>query len=145
METGRNSFDEQIKAALEGLENVPHAADWADFAEQLATAEQADAPPMDDALLDSIVLAGLSGLEVDFDPSSWDALEEKMTAEDAIDDTQIDDLARQSLHNYEVPYQKSHWEIMAERLEEEFSLRRKLYKYKVLELALMLLFIFYND
>lgn len=142
METGRNSFDEQIKAALEGLENVPHAADWADFAEQLATAEQADAPPMDDALLDSIVLAGLSGLEVDFDPSSWDALEEKMTAEDAIDDTQIDDLARQSLHNYEVPYQKSHWEIMAERLEEEFSLRRKLYKYKVLELALMLLFIF---
>jgi hypothetical protein len=142
MKTGRNSFDEQIKAALEGLENVPQPADWNDFAAQLEAAEQADATLNDDALLDNIVLAGLSGLEVDFDPSSWDALEEKMTAEDVVEDAQVDDLARQSLHNYEVPYQKSHWEIMAERLEEEFSLRRKVYKYKVLELALMLLFIF---
>ncbi|MFT4758976.1 MAG: hypothetical protein ACI9XO_002035 [Paraglaciecola sp.] len=142
MKTGRNNFDEQIRAALEGLENVPQPADWADFAEQLEAAEQADATPTDDALLDSMVLAGLASLEVDFDPSSWDALQEKMTVEEGIEDAQIDDLARQSLDNYEAPYQKSHWEVMAERLEEEFSLRRKLYKYKVLELALMLLFIF---
>lgn len=142
MKTGKNSFDEQIKAALEGLENVPQSADWNDFAAQLEAAEQADATLTDDALLDSMVLAGLSGLEVDFDPSSWNALEEKMITEEVAEDAQIDELARQSLHNYEVPYQKSHWEIMAERLEEEFSLRRKVYKYKVLELALMLLFIF---
>lgn len=143
MKTGRNKFDEHIKDALESLENVPQQADWGDFMEQLEAAEIADASAMDDdAMFDSLVMAGLGGLEVDFDPSSWDALEEKMTSEALMEDAEFDELARQALHNYEAPYQKSHWEIMAERLEEEFSLRRKLYRYKVLELALMLLFIF---
>ena len=103
MKTGKNSFDEQIKAALEGLENVPQQADWNDVAAQLEAAEQADATLSDDALLNSMVLAGLCGLEVDFDPSSWDALEEKMITEEVAEDAQIDELARQSLHNYEVP------------------------------------------
>lgn len=142
MEIGRNNFDEQLRAALEGLENVPRTADWDDFANELEAAESADAAGMDDAAFDSLVAAGLGGLEVDFDPSSWDALEERMVSEEILEDGELDELARQSLNNYEVPYEKSHWEIMAERLEEEFSLRRKMYRYKVLELALMLLFIF---
>jgi len=142
MEIGGNNFDEQIRAALEGLENVPRTADWDDFASDLAADERAAAEGTDDAAFDSMVMAVLGGLEVDFDPSSWDVLEEKMTSEAVLEDAELDELTRQSLHDYEIPYEKSHWEIMAERLEEEFSLRRKLYRYKVLELGLMLFFIF---
>ena len=141
MEQGKNNLDDHIKKALESLEEAAHQPDWAAFEAQLADAEQVEADAMDDAMFDQIMLAGLSGLEVDFDPESWDKLAEKLTTEQILEDTEIDSLAHQSLHNYEVPYQKSHWEIMAERLEEEFSLRRKLYRYKVLELSLMLLFL----
>ena len=138
MEIGRNNFDEQLKKALKGLEDGDHRPDWEIFEKKLEAAES----ELNDEALDGLVMAGLADFEVAFDPSSWEALEERLTDEQIQEDTQIDDLARQNLTNFEAPYKKSHWEIMAERLEEEFSLRRRIYRYKVMEVALMLLFIF---
>jgi hypothetical protein len=48
-------------------------------------------------------------------------------------------VAYDKLADLSAPFRAAHWELMAKRLEEEFSLRHKLYKYKVAEIGLMLL------
>jgi hypothetical protein len=76
----------------------------------------------------------------------WDRMEQ-LIEEDAIlnpelDDLYLDGIAYDSLHNLDVDYNPAHWDLMKEKLADPFALRRRLMKYKVVEVALVLFFIF---
>ncbi|MFT5168658.1 MAG: hypothetical protein ACI8P3_003903 [Saprospiraceae bacterium] len=79
-------------------------------------------------------------------PMDWDRMD-KMIEEDAhlnpeLDDLYLDGIVYDSLHNLEEPYNPAHWDLMKEKLTDPYALRSRLLKYKVAEVALVLLFIF---
>ena len=133
-------LDEHIKKALENLEVSYDPGSWDAFEERLDMASSDVGDP-----LDKLVTERLAGFEVPLQPGGWDEMEQLIEAEETADlienEAFIDNLAYEKLHHMEAPFQHSHWHLMAKRLEEEFSLRHKLYRYKVAEVALMALFL----
>ena len=93
--------------------------------------------------LDQMLEDRLGSLKVPMTPKSWEAMEQMIEAEEAADmiesEASIDNIAYEKLNDIQVPYKDHHWALMAKRLEEEFSLRHQLYRYKVAEMALMAL------
>lgn len=105
---------------------------------------------MDHKQFDEIIKKKLEDLQPEGNPAHWSLLEEQLDAE-AVgrpepEDHAVDATLFQKLHKLEVPYQPSHWSLMVERIGLEFQLRGQIIRYKLLELALMLLliFTFYN-
>lgn len=129
-------FDANIATTLSGLSG--ETSDWNNFEKLLDKAEAQDP-------FDAIIAAGLTAATVSTG-SDWGNFEEMLSAAEAADadaDNQIlDQKAQQAFDNYEAPYEPENWDLMRERIKEEFSLRRKLLRYKVAEIALMLLAIF---
>jgi hypothetical protein len=135
-----NHLEEQIRKALENLEASYDPGSWGMLEQRLDDAINGDSP----ANTDELIARRLGGLQVPFQLSDWDAMEQLLDAEQAIEQIEkdaapVDNVAYDKLHRLEVPFQQSHWQLMAKRLEEEFSLRAKLYRYKVMEAALLLL------
>ena len=128
-------FDEHIRRTLENLERSYDPGSWAMLEQRL---DQAAMEEVDDLFKEK-----LGGLENAIPPSNWAALEQMIEADEATEiienEANIDNLAYEKLNNLEVPYTSHHWALMAKRLEEEFSLRHKLYRYKVAEISLMAL------
>lgn len=129
-------FDQEIASSLGTLEES-NPADWNAFADKLDRAENEDT--FDDVIAAGLVGAGLAA------GADWAAFSEKLDASEAgdltTDDNIIDRRAR-GLENLESSYSEENWQLMRERIQEEFSLRRKLIRYKVAETALMVLAIF---
>jgi len=88
----------------------------------------------------------LENLEVNDTPSNWDFMEEQIEANSALnpelEDVMLDGVVYERLHNFEAPFEPEHWSLMREKLDASYALRRKLMKYKVAEVALVVLFIF---
>lgn len=112
--------------------------DWDAFESKLNASENTDD-------LDKIIAAGLTDTTVTT-TADWNAFEDLLDTVDvqdlASDKNVIDKTAKQKLQNLEKPYQEETWAAMQERIKEEFSIRRKLIRYKVAEGALMVLAIF---
>ncbi|HFA51140.1 MAG TPA: hypothetical protein ENJ95_19185 [Bacteroidetes bacterium] len=128
-------FDEQIRRTLEGLEREYDPGTWDMLQHKMDFAAQQK--------VDDLFKSRLGNIEPTLVPGSWDALAQRMEAAEAAEMAEnaagIDKVAYEKLHNFEVPFKNSHWALMAKRLEEEFSLRHKLYRYKVVEITLMAL------
>lgn len=126
-------FDQKIADSLGTLEEAG-SADWNTFADKLDRAENEDT--FDDVIAAGLVGAGLAA------GADWAAFSEKLDASEAgdltADDNIIDRRAR-GLKNLESSYSEENWQLMREKIQEEFSLRRKLIRYKVAETALMIL------
>ncbi|RMG81472.1 MAG: hypothetical protein D6714_12915 [Bacteroidetes bacterium] len=135
-------FDDKIRKSLEDLSPELDPDSWELLAQKLAAQDILHPEETEDALLDELVISGLSGLSASVPPSNWDSFEQKLNAAEAQELEEIDDLVSEKLRRLEVPYEPSHWQLMLRRIESELTLRGKLYKYKVAELALMLLLIF---
>lgn len=94
---------------------------------------------------DDFIKGKMQGLEPSFVPESWDFLEQKMNASEAVEgnavpeNDMIDKISYEKLHNYEKPFNKSHWELMAGKLEREFYFIQELFRMKTMEAGLMLL------
>lgn len=94
---------------------------------------------------DDFIKEKMQGLEPSLAPESWDFLEQKMNASEAVEDNavpeneMIDQISYEKLHNYEKPFNKSHWELMAGKLEREFYFIQELFRMKTMEVGLMLL------
>ena len=90
----------------------------------------------------------LKDFEAEFNPNAWSAFEERLNLEEQpvtepeIDDIYFDGVVYDKLSKLEEPYNPAHWSIMADRLDDTFSIRNKILKYKVLELALVFLALF---
>jgi hypothetical protein len=130
------AFDANLSANLTNLETG--AADWDSFVGKLEDAESQDP-------FDAIIAAGLTGAAASAS-ADWGNFEEMLSAAEAADltadDNIIDQKVQQNLEDYEAPYEPENWSLMRERIKEEFSLRRKLIRYRVAEVSVMILAIF---
>lgn len=128
-------IDEVIKAKLENLEAGYDSNSWDMLAHRMDfEAQQA---------VDDFFKTRLEGIGTSIPPSSWDAFEKVLDANETAEaieaEAQLDSIAYDKLHNLQVPYEDHHWALMARRLEEEFSIRHQLYRFKVAEMAVMAL------
>ena len=130
------AFDANLSANLTNIDTG--AADWDSFVGKLEDAESQDP-------FDAIIAAGLTGAAANVG-ADWGNFEEMLSAAEAADLTAdnniIDQKVQQNLEDYEAPYEPENWSLMRERIQEEFSLRRKLIRYRVVEVSVMILAIF---
>ncbi len=130
------TFDANVASNLVNID--ASAADWDSFVEKLDDAESQDP-------FDAIIAAGLTSAAANA-AADWGSFEEMLDAAEAADlttdDNILDQKAQQKLEDYEVPYAPENWSLMRERIREEFSLRRKLIRYRVAEISVMILAIF---
>ncbi|MCB0549291.1 MAG: hypothetical protein KDD19_17055 [Phaeodactylibacter sp.] len=98
--------------------------------------------------IDQIIKEKLGGLQVPFDAGSWQLMEQKLDEEamgmgeegqPVADTKHIDEAIFDKLHRYSADYQPNHWHRMEALLEEAFAWPRQVLRYKLTELALMLL------
>ncbi len=129
------AFDASFAANLADIDTG--AADWNNFVEKLDDAESQDP-------FDAIIAAGLTAATASAS-ADWGNFEEMLTAAESADltadDNIIDQKVQQKLEDYEAPYEPENWTLMRERIREEFSLRRKLIRYRVAEISVMVLVI----
>ncbi len=93
---------------------------------------------------DKIVRQKLDNLNAPFDSLHWDRLKSRL---DGIENTgtpdadvrAVDEVYFDKLHSLEASYEPAHWKQMSGRLDEVFTFPRRVYQYKLAELALMLL------
>ena len=95
--------------------------------------------------IDKIIKDKLERLEFEYDPLSWEQLEQKMELDSVgipeENEQAVDSVVFDKLHQYEVSYDPNSWNLLATKLEIEQGLTRTIYRYKVMEMALMFLLI----
>lgn len=135
-------FDQSIKSKVENLEDTYEPAQWAMLAASL------DFVPELDHINQDIVLdekaAQLGDLELEYEPSSWDLFEEKISLDQDLSNIEILDeidlAAYDKLNNLNIPFNENHWNIFQPELDKEFILPYKLlFKYKLIEVSVILL------
>lgn len=103
---------------------------------------------MESKNFDKLIKEKLQNLEADYKPGDWEQMEQKlniadMEANPEFEDVLLDGIAYGSLENFKAEYDPSHWDLMEQKLDDTYyPIRRKLYRYKVAEVSLMLLAIF---
>jgi hypothetical protein len=135
MEDKFTDLDKRIREALENLEAPFQADHWEQFSEQLDQAE-ANEP---DAIIDGLIVGRMEELDMPLDQGAWSVFESKLEAAEAEMESEIDQMAQEKLGPMEVPFNPVHWDQMAQRLDVTYAFRQKLYRYKVLEISLILL------
>jgi hypothetical protein len=92
---------------------------------------------------DRLIKQKLEKLDVEYNPSDWERMEEKIVEQSelnpAIEDVYLDGMVYDTLNDVDVQYNPAHWEMMKARLEDPYAIRRRLMKYKVLEVAFVAL------
>ena len=129
------AFDNNLADKLRGIETPFIADHWLKMAGKLDVldAEEAD--------FDNNFAYKLKDIEVPYQPANWADMATRL--EDLDDsETAFDDLLSQRLDNLHVKYQPMHWDFMAQQIEDTFSWRAKVMRYKLVEVALVLLTLF---
>lgn len=141
-----NYFDKLFRDKLENLADAERAGSWELLQHRMAADPELSTPGEASDPIDEIVKSKLQDTSASYEPGFWAMMEDKIDADldlnPQLDDVAFDGIAYENLSNIETPYNASHWELMAKRIQEEFSLRHRLYKYKVAEVSLMLFAIF---
>lgn len=135
LDAEETEFDKDFADKLRGIE-VPLVADhWQLMADKLGALDAQEAG------FDNNFADKLKGIEVPYVASNWADMSARL---DDLDDaeTAFDDLLSQRLERLQVNYQPEHWNFMAQRIEETFSWRAKVVRYKLVEVALVLLTLF---
>jgi hypothetical protein len=128
-------FDNNLGDKLIGIE-APYITDhWQLMADKLGALDTEEAE-FDNNLADKI-----KGIEVPYIASNWADMSSRLDDLDDADTT-FDALLSQRLENLHVKYQPRHWNYMAQQIEETFSWRAKVVRYKLVEVALVLLTLF---
>lgn len=98
--------------------------------------------------IDRIIKEKLEGLEAPFKADSWQLMEQRLDEEamgtagegqQVADTKHFDEAVFEKLHRYRPAYQPGNWRRMEALLEEAFTWPRKVLRYKLIELTLMLL------
>lgn len=131
----QHAIDTAVRQALENLE-IPYKADhWQSMAEKLGALDAAETE------FDENLASKLKNIEVPFNASNWADMSARL---DDLDDseTAFDAFIGQRLEGMCTSYQPNHWHLMADKIEQTFSWRAKIVRYKVIEVALVLLTLF---
>lgn len=131
----QHAIDTAVRQALENLE-IPYKADhWQSMAEKLGALDAAETE------FDENLVSKLKNIEVPFNASNWADMSARL---DDLDDseTAFDAFIGQRLEGMRTSYQPNHWHLMADKIEQTFSWRAKIVRYKVVEVALVLLTLF---
>ncbi len=135
LDAAETDFDKDLAGKLANLEVPFHPATWASMSSKL------DALDAHDAAFDNILAEKLGRIEIPYHAANWANMASKL---DDLDhsEAQFDNLLGQRLQNMDAKYKPKHWDLMAEKIEETFSWRAKIMRYKVVEVALVLLTLF---
>lgn len=129
------NLDNKVQELLNDL-TVPYNPDhWQMMAQRLEALDAADSS------FDSRVRQQLENTVPSFQATHWDLMNKKLNdLSDA--DAEFDATIREQLDKIYRTYQPKHWELMSQRIEQEFSWKAKIMRYKVVEVSLMLLLLF---
>ena len=128
-------FDKNLAVKLASVE-VPYvAAHWADMSDRLNTLDAEDTD------FDKNLAQKLANIEVPYVAANWSDMSDRL---DGLEhsETAFDALIRQRLDDVQPTMPDNHWALMEDKIEEAFSWRRKIVRYKVVEVALVLLTLF---
>ena len=128
-------IDKKVREVLTDLEVPLNANHWNLMNQQL------DALDNQETAFDESVRRNMQNSEVPFQPSHWDLMNQRLGKLDN-EETAFDESIRQNMQNSEADFQPNHWDLMDQRLEQEFSWKAKVVRYKVIEAAMMLLLLF---
>ena len=95
-----------------------------------------------DERFDDLVRNAMNGIEHKRKAPDWSAFEAKLDAAEATSDADFDATVQYKMAHFSLPYNPAHWDMMSKRIDEEFSLFRKLCRYKVIEASVLALAIF---
>ncbi len=132
----QKKFDKAIKDSLGKLEGKYNAAHWQQMEELLDKLPSEH--PIEDAPFDALVREKLANLKGAENSASWDKIAQVLTEMERAD-AQFDAQVFSKLKNIQPAYQQRHWQQLLARLTANFALREKLYRYKLMELTLMIL------
>ena len=134
MESNKH-IDETLRQKLESLEAGYDPASWDKLAHRMDFEAQQE--------VDDVFKNRLEGMNAAIPTGSWEAMEQLIEADEATEligkEAQVDSITYDKLHNLRAPYNEQHWALMAKRLEEEYSIRYQIYRFKIAEIALMAL------
>ncbi len=96
---------------------------------------------------DKFIRERMERMEVPKDGAQWGKMEQLLDQQAGggtpdIEDVYLDGMVYDNLNTFEVPYEEGHWDAMRARLDDPYAIRRRVMKYKVIEVALLLLFVF---
>ena len=135
MEKNNSFLDNKVRAALENFE-VPYNDDhWQQMLTDLKAFELAEKAE-DEALRNKI-----GDSQSGFPTANWDLMAQRLNETDA-EEVAKDKLIRQKIENETPQYRAANWDLMNEKLEEEFSWKRRIVRFKVVEMAMMMLVLF---
>jgi hypothetical protein len=132
LDVAESGFDKQVSDKLSRLEIPLNTGHWALMADKLVALDA------DEMAFDNNLAAKLASIEVPYKAASWADMSARLDDLDNAE-TRFDALLSQRLQNLEVKYQPKHWDMMADKIEQTFSWRAKIMRYKVIEVALVLL------
>lgn len=132
-------MDKVIKKALEDLRADDQNNFWDQMETRLNDPANADLSENPD---DHIIRNSLQNVASTPPLGAWSLMEAELDSLDAapeLEDVMLDGKAYESLNQLEVNYNEEHWPLMEEKIEHAFSWRMRAVRYKVAELALLLL------
>ncbi|MCK6694624.1 MAG: hypothetical protein L6Q97_21315 [Thermoanaerobaculia bacterium] len=98
---------------------------------------------MSEKYFDRQIKQTLEGLEVPYDPGTWNLLERRLDAlvaeEHPAPVEQIDKMVYHTLERLEAPYQAAHWELLVQQMQRQSGLIRRVRLTKLAEAAILLL------
>jgi len=140
-----NNFDKHIKDSLENLGEDFSPESWDLLYQKIILDPSMINSQSENGFFDENIREKLNQVETNYDPMHWEAMEshlDHLVDQPNVEDLEFDGQIYENLKDLRIPFSQAHWTLMSNRLDEEFSIRRKLYKYKVAEVALMLLALF---
>lgn len=98
---------------------------------------------LEEGKFDSTLKSALDRLQVPYDASSWNKLEQRLTqsASEEMKEPVLDQHFRKVLQGLEAPYNSAHWDMMADRIVRENRIRRRIWITKFAEAAVFLLLV----
>lgn len=128
-------IDKKVQEVLKNLEVPLNADHWNLMNQRL------DALDNQEATFDESVRQNMLNTEVPFQATHWDLMNQKLRDLDN-EEAAFDESVRRNMQYSEAKFQPNHWDLMNQRIEQEFSWKAKVVRYKVIEGALMLLLLF---
>ena len=135
-------IDELVKTRLENITPELNPVHW----EMMKDAMGAEGMNVELDPVDELLKSKLENIDYAYNPAHWDVLKDRIDQEALADAQQVDDVLFDAstyghLSNVEIPYNEEHWKLMKERIDAEFSIRGRMMRYKVAEVALILMII----
>ncbi len=140
-------FDDIISKKLANLSPKAEPHSWELFEEKLDEAMSAgEEPSLPDSSFDEMIFGKLSSLQVHKDPQAWAHFEDKLdkTAPDQpVPVSSFDQMIATQLKRQQPIYNHSHWLLLQKRLDWISFVTNRLAFYKLSELAVLLVLLFY--